>query len=415
MAHFRLSAATSPAHTERPPAILPALVTTTAVQTLSTATALVLTGIAPLVAGDFGLSAHWVGYQISVIYSSGMLASACAGTLIGRFGPVRIEQLALACYALALGLLTCANTWLALAGSLIIGVGYGVQNPASAQILGAVTPPHRRSLIFSIKQAGVPLGGVLASLLYPVLAPLIGWRVALAITAVPCLALLVLLGRHAGPRPGGRRAVLAPGLKANFLAEQRLVWGDRRLRVLAMLGMLYSSLQLSLSAFAVSMLVDHGWTLLQAGGVAGAMQACGAVGRICWGGVGDRFGGFRVLALIGFVAFGCMLALGRLDVLPGAVQVGILCLFGFTMSGWNGVLMAESTHYCAPEDAGRVIGGSLVYTFLGVILGPSVMAALYTFTGDYGVTFAGLSLVAILGAVMAALTVRHGARYESRT
>ncbi len=380
--------------------ILPALVTTTTIQTLSTATALVLTGIAPIVAHDFGLSPHWVGYQISVIYTSGMIASAAAGTLIARFGPVRIEQLALACYTVALGLLVTANAWVALVASLVIGVGYGVQNPASAQILGAVTPPSRRSLIFSIKQAGVPLGGVAASLLYPLLTPLIGWRAALWLTALPCFVLLAILGRHPDEaRPAG--AVSGFGFVANFLSEQRLVWGDARLRVLALLGMLYSSLQLSLSAFAVSMLVDHGWSLVQAGLVAGSMQACGAVGRIAWGGIGDRIGGFRVLALIGLLAGSCMLALGWLDALPAWLQIGVLCLFGFTMSGWNGVLMAQCTHYCAPEDAGRVIGGSLVYTFLGVIVGPAVMATLYMLTRDYGVTFAGVSWIAGLGALLA--------------
>lgn len=393
--------------------IVPVLATTTAIQTLSTATALVLTGIAPVVAHDFGLSPHWVGYQISIIYSSGMLASASAGTLIARFGPVRIEQLALACYAIALGLLVTASPWFALIGSLIIGIGYGVQNPASAQILGAVTPPHRRSLIFSIKQAGVPLGGVAASLLYPVLTPIIGWRTALLLTAVPCLALLVMLNGHRDETRivSGR---MPRSFLANFLAEQRLVWSDRRLRVLAILGMLFSSLQLSLSAFAVSMLVDHGWPLVQAGLVAGTMQACGAVGRIFWGAVGDRFGGFRVLAVIGFVAFGCMLALGHLEVLHAAAQVMVMCVFGFTMSGWNGVLMAECTHYCAPDDAGRVIGGSLVFTFLGVIVGPAVMATVYTFTQDYGAAFTGVSWVAGVGAVLAALTIRHGAAHARK-
>jgi MFS family permease len=382
------------------------LATTTTIQILSTTTALALTGIAPIVAPEFGLDAHWIGYQISAIYASGMIASASAGTLIARFGPVKVEQLALACYAIALLLLVTANMWLAAVASLIIGVGYGVQNPASAQILSKATPPHRRSLIFSIKQAGVPLGGVIASLAYPAFVPVIGWRLALAVTSIPCLAMIFVLSRHHGDEhesAAGHRSFIA-----SFLYEQRLVWGNADLRVLAMLGMLYSSLQLSISAFTVSMLVDHHWKLVAAGLVAGAVQGCGAVGRISWGVVADRLGGFQVLALIGVTAMACMIALWRLDDLPLAVQVGVLCVFGFCMSGWNGVLLAECTRCCEPQDAGRVIGGALVYTFFGVMIGPSALAIIYESCGDYGMTFLTVSWVAGLGAVLAAWSAwRH--------
>lgn len=120
-----------------------------------------------------------------------------------------------------------------------------------------------------------------------------------------------------------------------------------------------------------------------------------------WGGLGDRFGGFTVLAVIGVVSMACMIALWRIDALPAVVAIGVLCLFGFCMSGWNGVVMAECTHHCAPEDAGRVIGGSLVYTFIGVMIGPAAMATIYGFTGDYGTSFLLVSWVAGLGALLA--------------
>jgi MFS family permease len=388
------------------PSIAGALATTTTIQILSTVTALALTGIAPLVSPAFGLAPHYVGYQISVIYAAGTIASAVAGTLIQHRGPVQVEQMALACFGIALLLLATASPWVALLASVVIGLGYGLQNPASAQILGAVTPPHRRSLIFSIKQAGVPIGGVLASLLLPAMAPVLGWKAALVTMAVPCFAMIGVLALKGGPPRPARPASIA--LWPNFLYEQRLVWRSAPLRALALLGFLYSSLQLSLSAFAVIMLVDHGWPLVQAGLVAGAIQACGALGRVSWGGLGDRFGGFQVLALIGAVSMACMIALWRLDALPVFVQIAVLCLFGFCMSGWNGVVMAECTHHCAPEDAGRVIGGALVYTFIGVMIGPAAMATIYTACGDYGTSFLLVSWVAGAGALIATRAALKG-------
>ena len=93
------------------------------IQVLPTATALALTGIATIVAPEFGLDAHWIGYQINAIYAFGMIASVSAGTLIARFGPVRVEQLALACYAISLLLLGTTSVWIGAVASLIIGVG----------------------------------------------------------------------------------------------------------------------------------------------------------------------------------------------------------------------------------------------------------------------------------------------------
>jgi MFS family permease len=395
-----MTSAGSPLPAPSTSSIAGALATTTTIQILSTMTALALAGIAPLVAPDFGLQPYYVGYQISLIYAAGTVASACAGTMIQHRGAVQVEQLALACFGIALLLLTTANPWAALLASMVIGLGYGVQNPASAQILGAVTPPHRRSLVFSIKQAGVPLGGVLASLMFPAIAPLLGWRLALAISAAPCFAMIAVLALKGGPPRPPRPASIA--LWSNFLYEQRLVWGSASLRTLATLGMFYSSLQLSLSAFTVIMLHDHGWPLVQAGLVAGAVQACGAIGRVSWGGLGDRFGGFKVLSTIGFVSTACMIALWRLDALPALAQVGVLGVFGFCMNGWNGVVLAECTRHCAPEDAGRVIGGALVYTFIGVMIGPAAMAAIYAVCGDYGTGFLLVSWVAGLGGLLAA-------------
>jgi MFS family permease len=383
-----------------PSSLRRALATTTLIQILSTMSALSLTAIAVEVGRGLGIAPFHVGYQISLIYAAGAIASAAAGTLVDRYGAVRIEQVALAGFAL--GLLGIATGTLAGAaiGSGLIGLGYGLQNPASSQILSRVTPRHRRGMVFSIKQAGVPIGGVLASVMFPLAILHMDWRAAVALAALPSLAMIALLARdHRGERhaPAPRRSFVA-----GFVAEQRLIWSKPILRVLAMLGMLYSSVQLSLSAFAATMLVTQGWSLVAAGAAAGFLQLCGALGRVSWGVVADRTGsGLPALAAIGFVSAGCMAAILELPVLPVAAQLAILGVLGLCMSGWNGVVMAEATHHCAPADTGRVIGGSLVYTFLGVMIGPAAFATGYDALGDYGLTFLFASVVALAGGALA--------------
>lgn len=376
-----------------------ALIVTSLIQVIATAVALSLTPIAPRAALDFGVDAHLVGYQISLIYFAGAVASASAGTLLHRFGAVRIENLALGLFALGLALLATANLWVAVLASLLIGFGYGIQNPASSQILGEVSPPHRRNIIFSIKQAGVPIGAVVASLCFPLLDTMVGWRIAFPILALfPLLLIGHLVRAHRHERHDYRGGA---SLIRGLIAEQRLVWSKGELRILSLLGLLYSAAQLSLSAFAVLMLVEHdGWPLLAAAGVAGLVQLFGAVGRVCWGWLADRAGsGFAILSFIGFASTAGMMAFPWLTQMPGVVQIALLCALGFCLSGWNGVVMGEIARFSPAGQTGRVIGGALVYTFLGVMIGPSGFAIIFEHMRDYAQTFAIISAATAVGGI----------------
>ena len=42
-----------------------------------------------------------------------------------------------------------------------VGLSNGAANPAGSEVLTRFTPPAHRNVVFSIKQAGVPLGGVI--------------------------------------------------------------------------------------------------------------------------------------------------------------------------------------------------------------------------------------------------------------
>jgi len=187
---------------------------------------------------------------------------------------------------------------------------------------------------------------------------------------------------------------------------------EPRLRVLALLGLLYSAVQLSLSAYIVLMLVDNrGWPLVSAAAMGGLLQGFGALGRVFWGWLADRTrAGLAILALIGLGSSAALVALPLLGALPAALQGVLLCALGFFLSGWNGVAMAEIARSAPLAQTGRVMGGALVYTFLGVMLGPASFAFLYEALGRYDSTFAAVALATTLGALAAAwrhLAERH--------
>ena len=48
-----------------------------------------------------------------------------------------------------------------------MGFGYGMTNPSGAELLMRITPKRRRNIVYSIKQTGIPLGGMLAGAIAP--------------------------------------------------------------------------------------------------------------------------------------------------------------------------------------------------------------------------------------------------------
>ncbi len=47
--------------------------------------------------------------------------------------------------------------------ALFLGIAYGPYNPASAHVLADITTDQSRPLVFSIKQLGVPIGGMFSN------------------------------------------------------------------------------------------------------------------------------------------------------------------------------------------------------------------------------------------------------------
>lgn len=391
----------TPADAPAQPRLLTALLVTMAVQMVSTGGALALSTIAPIAAAALGVAPALVGLQVSLVYLAAAITSVMAGGIVRRYGPARASQISMATFVIALPAFGSGSLPLMAAAALIAGFGYGLNNPAASQILIRVTPERRRNTVFSLKQAGVPLGGVTAGLAFPAMAVALGWQPGLWLAALAPLALILVLQRlrpawDADREPGARIA-------QDWMQGPRLTLREAPLRALGLLGLLYSMLQLSLSTFTVVMLVtEHGWSPVAAGSALALIQASGALGRVIWGFLADRLGaGFLVLAIVGAISGAGALAIGPAAAAGPGVQLALLCLIGNTTNGWNGVMLAEAARRAPTGLVGAVTGGVLILTFGGVVIGPAGFGAAQGLTGSYAATFALFGLVSLAGAAFA--------------
>ena len=390
----------------------PVLAATTSTQALSTMGVLALASVAPRAAAELNVNAALIGYQVGVTFLAASLSAVTAGGIVRRYGAVRTSQMSLA--LITLGCLSSAVGAIAslVAGAILMGLGYGLTNPAASQLLSRAPSSRGMNLIFSIKQTGVPIGGVLAGVLMPPLTVSLGWQWALGITALGIATLALLLERV-------RRAwdtERVPGAPLLEAARSAIVviWKHEPLRWLAAASFLYSGTQLSLSGFLVTYLVaDVGMTLIVAGTILAVTNAAGAVGRLFWGWLADRLAsGGKALMANGAMTVALALTTAAMAPTWPTWMVGMVAAaFGFCAMGWNGVYIAVIARQAPAGSIGIATGGSLMVTYAGSVVIPPSFAALHeTWDLSYGAGFAGLSFVTALGIACVYLVRRSALR-----
>ncbi|MGE5546789.1 MAG: MFS transporter [Solirubrobacterales bacterium] len=383
------------------PALLPVLAATTAAQALVAQAMLTGPAIAPAMAKGLGVSPSLVGWWISISYGCAMLTSLLGGASVRRLGAARTTQAAL--LLMAAGTLAVAAGWLATValGSVLVGLGYGLTNPAASHLLAKCTSPATRNLVYSIKQTGVPLGGTMAGLMAPPLTMAFGWQSAAIAVSVLGLALAAAIV----PARSGWDADREPHApwRASPTEGLGLIWRIPKLRDLSLAGFAYAAVQLSLSTFLVTMLVtDLGWSLVEAGVLMSSVQVVGMIGRVSSGMVADRLlGGIGTLIGLGLVTASLALGTGLLSpAWPPAAVYATLVAFGVAALGWNGVYLAEVSHAAPAGQIPRVIGVSLFFTYGGVLVGPPVFAALHGTMGSYTATYGLAAFPALVGVAL---------------
>jgi predicted MFS family arabinose efflux permease len=387
------------------------LLVTIAVQVLATFTTLSLAAIAPDVASGLGVSPELVGFQVSLIYLGAAVMSTVAGFQLRRWGPIRVSQASLIFCAVGAALAVFPSVPVIAVGSLIIGFGYGMTNPAASELLLRLMPPERRNLIFSIKQTGVPIGGVLAGLTAPSISQSFGWQWAPAVAAISCF-LLVLLMQPLRAAWDADRDPTARFSERPFDA-MTIVWQSPPLRWLSISGFFYAGVQLTLATFVVTLLVtDAGFGLVEAGAVLATVQAAGVAGRVGWGWIADRIGSGLIVLLImgGACITGALLVMAVSEEWGPVAIYTLFALFGFNALGWTGVFQVEAARYAPQGKLGTVIGGITAPSYGGVIVAPAVFSLAFISIGSYTTTFALVALFAVLGMLSLALVGRAAAR-----
>lgn len=374
------------------------LAATLAVQLLVSMAVVTVPVLAPALGGETGLPPRFVGFFIALVYGASMAASFVSGALVRRYGAIRVSQLCLVACAAGLACLATGAWALIAASAVLLGAGYGPVTPASSHVLARSTPPRMMAFVFSLKQTGVPLGGVLAGAVVPGLVAWGGWRAASLAVGAACLA-AVALAQPLRASLDADRDRSSPLAAHGLASPLRYTLGDATLRRLAFSSFFFASLQLCLVTFLVTHLtLNLGYSLVEAGLMLSSAQAGGVVARVAWGMIADRW--VRPMRLLGLLALamglGAVATAGFTAQWPPAAVAAVCAAFGATAIGWNGVYLAQVARLAPPGKAGDATGGSLVFTYGGVLFGPPAFTFLLGAGAGYDAAYVALAAPAVL-------------------
>jgi MFS family permease len=377
--------------------VLP-VVLTLLVQAVVSMSAVAIPVLMPEAAGELNIPASYVGILMSLIYLGATAIVPVSGYFISRFGPIGVSQICLVLSAVGLGAVSIPSLPVMLSGAVLMGIGYGPVTPASSHVLVRTTPISILAIVFSIKQTGVPLGGALAGAIVPQLVVLCGWKIsALWVAGFNIvLALFLLPFRKRFDTEISSRTIFS---WKNAVEPVKMTLLQPELRQLGVTSFFFSTMQLCLVSFLVTFLIERiEMTLIQAGVLLSAAQASGIIGRILWGGLADRFVNPRImLGFLGLAMTVCAFGTALFSSDWSFPAILIVCtLFGATAVGWNGVYLAEVARVAKPELAGMATGGTLFFTFLGILLGLPTFSLIVETTGSYPLAFVIVALTTLV-------------------
>jgi MFS family permease len=367
-------------------------------QALSYMAGVVLPNMAPLVAKAVHADPNLIGYHTGIFYFASSIWQLSSGGFIIRYGPIRMSQFSLIIVGIGLIMGVAGNLWVFAAAAAVMGTGASFSTPASSHLLARHSPPRYAPLIFSIKQTGVPVGGLMAGTMVPILLVLVGWRGAFMVTGAMCIVFAVILqpvrGRFDVDRKPDHR--LKPVEIWNNLEQ---VLRRTELRDLALAMFCFVGLQGLFGSYFVTVVSQQlEKPLTTANHIFSLAMTAAIFARILWGWVGSRLIPARMLlGILALVMVIASVATGFYDrswSIPMIAMVAVL--YCVSAVGWHGLLLSEIARLAPAGNIGGTTGAVLAFGGSGMMSYPVIYALIVSATGNYRIGFYFAAIPALL-------------------
>ena len=352
---------------------------------------------------SLGLSAAQKGLMVAIPILSGSLMRIPLGLLSDRFGGRRVGIGML--LALFVPLLIGWQVGSSLGVLYGVGLMLGVAGASFAVVLPLASrwyPPERQGLVMGIAAAGNS-GTVVANLVAPRIAAIVGWHNVLALTMIPLAVVLVVFSLLAKDSP--------TRVTQQSLAGYLTVLRERELWWFCLFYSVTFGGYVGLSSFMPLLLRDQYHLSAVTAGYLTALAALAGSGlRPVGGWVADRLGGVRLLSvLLGGIA-AMYLAASRLPaIVPmfGVLVTAMVCL------GLGNGAVFQLVPQCFRRQIGIATGVVGAVGGLGGFILPTMLGQFKQRSGSYAAGFVVLGIVALVALALLRVLMARSERWRS--
>ena len=281
----------------------------------------------------------------------------------------------------------------------VYGIAMGGEWGVGASLTMESIPPHARGFVSGLLQSGYPAGYFLASVVYGLLFPVIGWRGMFMVGVLPAL-LILYIRRNVPESPSWSRSRARSSTMTILKANWRL--GIYAVALMTAFNFFSHGTQ---DLYPTFLQVQHKLSPHQVGFIAAVYNVGAIIGGILFGSLSERFGRRRMIitaALLSLLA----IPLWAFATTPVWLAIGAFFM-QLTVQGAWGVIPVHLNEL-SPDDARGTFPG-FVYQLGNLIA--SVNATLQAdiagrYNGNYGIALALVAgVVAILIAILTAFGV----------
>lgn len=350
-----------------------------------------LSVVSSFIIDEFGVSRSQLGAAFTAFSLTGAFASPIMGALTDR-DTTKVMAGVFGLSGLAVVMVAFAPSFVILiVGSIVGGLALGAGNPVTNRVIADQIGVARRGLVVGLKQAGPPLGLMIAGAVLPPLALAVGWRWALGASAlIPAAGLVATPFLLSRSRRGGTTAATRMS-EENPETRSVVLW-------LTVIGLGVALALSAVIAFVPLYAQERvGASPATAGALAAVLGLTGVAGRILWGTAAGRFARpssalliISGISLVATVAVAVAQAIGLWMLWLGVIGAG------FSMMAWHAVAWLVIIDRVGVGGVGKASGVMQLGNSAGFATGPLIAGFLVDATESYVVAW--VTVAAVLGA-----------------
>ena len=369
---------------------------------------------------ELGISEAQFGLLATTCFGAAAIGNATLGRLADRHSDLSLMAFIFVLATLALLLVAVPDGfWMLIMAAALSGIAQSFPNGVTNRILLERVPDTKRIGWVGIKQSGVQVSQLIASLAFPVLALGIGWRGAAVTVAVIPLILLAMTWYSlrttpllALPKTATDTATEAahPDHEAapNRPAKHPgMVWALALFGLINGIGVQATNVYMPL--FAVR---EMGFSLVLGGATAALAGVIGVIARVTWARrMAKGASGLRLLLVLALIALvGAVLFLIA-DLAGWALLVWVAVAFhGISALGVSVVLMAALMRVIPASSMVSASGMVTAGMFFGFALGPLLMGIIVGSPGGFILGWITVGITYVLCVILAFILIRVSSR-----